>query len=182
MSNVLAKCWHEPYLAVETLQAALQLFSTWATTTSDETRDGTKWMLSPLSACLDEVVTLVTSHLGILIEVASSASSEGREGRGIVGHDARVLLDALKAVYMYIPDTRLEDNACVPSPSFRSHPGVIELRARCIRFLLQLPGSSLPPTAHLLTVASLETILRGEVGRVPSGDSCGSNADRKSVV
>lgn len=155
LAKVLQQCWRNPYIATETVHSALILFSAWAAV-CDGREDTRRWRWSPLKACVDEVVTLVTARLVSLIEAASSDSTV------VGGSDARVLLNALSAATTHIDSAACgaEGDRANSTPAF--HPGVIALRVGCVSLLIQCRGSRLPPAAHLLTIACLEIIIRSQ--------------------
>ncbi|CAM9835777.1 unnamed protein product [Ectocarpus sp. 13 AM-2016] len=89
--RVLRKCWHEPYVSPETVEAALVVFGAWAAVSDDTGRDGEReageedgggggsgggggrarggwWRWRPLEATVSEVVTLVAARLVSLME------------------------------------------------------------------------------------------------------------------
>ncbi|CBJ49268.1 expressed unknown protein [Ectocarpus siliculosus] len=92
--RVLRKCWHEPYVSPETVEAALVVFGAWAAVSDDTGRDyegeageedgvgdgggggggggvgprGGWWRWRPLEATVSEVVTLVAARLVSLME------------------------------------------------------------------------------------------------------------------
>lgn len=126
----------------------------------EETR---RWRWSPLKACVDEVVTLVTARLVSLIEAASNARCRNSNGNTVVdGSDARVLLNALSVATTHIDSAACgaEGHRTNSTPAF--HPGVIALRVGCVSLLIQCRGSPLPPAAHLMTIACLEIIIRSQ--------------------
>ncbi|CAN0175738.1 unnamed protein product, partial [Scytosiphon promiscuus] len=165
--QLLRQCWHEPYVAADTVQAALD---------SDEhgeksRAEARRWRWRPLEAVVSEVVTLVTTRLSELIELAARSSTQqscsmkdggdntrSHSGGDSTGRDAHTLLTALDAAAA----------AAATAQSFSSHPGVVGLGDRCASFLSSaacrqgVDGSGAPrrlsPTAHLLAIASLEII------------------------
>lgn len=159
--KVLQQCWRNTYMATETVHAALILFSSWAAV-CDGREEARGWRWSPLKACVDEVVTLVTARLGSLIEAASNARCRnGSDSTVVGGSDVRVLLNALSAATSCV-DSDPEGEQANPTAAF--HPGVVTLRAGCVSLLTKRRESPLPPATHLLTVACLEIIARAQSG------------------
>ncbi|CAN0388651.1 unnamed protein product, partial [Ectocarpus sp. 8 AP-2014] len=123
--RVLRKCWHEPYVSPETVEAALVVFGAWAAVSDDTGREyegepgeedgggggvgprGGWWRWRPLEATVSEVVTLVAARLDEAVTAFTSsqrscdASGGGDGGRAAdesaTGRDAQVLLMALDA-------------------------------------------------------------------------------------
>lgn len=211
--RVLRKCWHEPYVSPETVEAALVVFGAWAAVSDDTGRDyegetgeehggggggrGARvewWRWSPLEATVSEVVTLVAVRLVSLMEEGQEeavtaftssqrscdASGGGDGGRAAdesaTGRDAQILLMALDAAAAaaaaspwglrgYQHQAR-PPAAAGPASSFSSHPSVVALGGKCVSLLSAGGGGGvrLPPTTHLLAIASLEVIVRARGG------------------
>ncbi|CAM9393468.1 unnamed protein product [Ectocarpus sp. 6 AP-2014] len=212
--RVLRKCWHEPYVSLETVEAALVVFGAWAAVSDDTGRDyegeageedggggggggvgprGGWWRWRPLEATVSDVVTLVAARLVSLMEEGQEeavtaftssqrscdASGGGDGGRAAdesaTGRDAQVLLMALDAAaaaaaapwglrgYHHQAPPRA---AAGPASSFSLHPSVVALGGKCVSLLSAGGGGSvrLPPTTHLLAIASLEVIVRARGG------------------
>ena len=205
--QLLRKCWHEPYVAAESVRAGLVLFAAWAVVSNAEDergqgrarRDGAagSWRWRPLEAAVSEVVTLVTARLVSLMDAACTVASprshsddygnggggggeggtaggDGGEG-DTAGGDAQVLLAALDAAAAYSPSLPVgrarspgaaaaaaDDDDDVDASAFLMHPGVETLGDRCVSLLAARAagGAPLPPTAHLLAIASLEIVVR----------------------
>lgn len=161
--KILRQCWHEPYVAAKTVQAALVLFSAWAVV-SDAHEEVRGWRWKPLEGCVEEVVTFVTARLESSIEAASKGTF------AVEGGDAKILLGALSAAINCVDAAPLNtaDGCEVRAPAF--HAGAVALRDRCASLLTDGGQSPLPPTAHLLGIASLEIVVRAQ-GKMTSPKS-----------
>lgn len=161
--KILQQCWHEPYVPIKTVHAALVLFTAWATV-SDVTEGTDRWRWKPLEGCIEEVVTLVTSRLVSLIAASGDSQSYPNDKGDIVveSGDAQVLLAALSAALKCSGSaTRDATNSrTCRAPAF--HPGVFTLRNTCVSFLAKCGEFRLPPTTHLLAIASLEVVVQAQ--------------------
>lgn len=161
MVRVLQQCWHEPYVAAETVRAALILFSGWAAVCDVKEETG-RWRWRPLECCVNEVVTLVTARLVSLIKAAANTRYPGCDGEVIGGGDAQVLLSALSAAMDCAISPSRESAKSLTSLAILFHPGVISLRDQCVSLLTKCEKSPLPPTVHTLAIASLEIVVRAQ--------------------
>lgn len=165
--KILRQCWHEPYLAAESVQAALVLFSVWAEFTDVD--EGTiRWRWRPLEACVDEVATLVTARLGSFIEAAADTRHfNANTGATVEGGDAQVLLVALSRAVECPGSTGQSATGRSALGSCAFHPGVVTLRDRCMSLLERCGEFPLPPATHLLVLACFEIIIQAQ-GQVRS--------------
>lgn len=167
--SALERCWHEPYVPAETVRMALILYKNW-TEVSIMEGDAGIWRMMPLDACVDEIITLVTARLGVLIEAASHTPvSNFVDGNVAGGDDVEVLLTVLSA-----STGGMGSLSAVRTRVF--HPGVIDLRDKCVSLLIRVGETSLPPAAHLLAIASLERVVRAQGRRCGQGDVCTETA------
>ncbi|CAM9905591.1 unnamed protein product, partial [Hapterophycus canaliculatus] len=156
--QLLRQCWHEPYVAADTVQAALVLFSAWAAVSDVKTSGGCgggrhdrgeksragerRWRWRPLGAVASEVVTLVTARLGELIEVAAHApirscsSNGGGGGDGGDGGDGDGGGDATgRDAHVLLMALDAAAAAAAAADTFSSHPGVVALGDSCASLL-----------------------------------------------
>lgn len=158
--RILSKCWKDHYVSGTRVHAALVLFSAWRATV--DVRDETEnWRWRPLEACVSEVVDLVATRLGWLIENACRYPSEDANGR-FDGEDAQVLLAALSEAMKSTASTAKfsADPRTHRSPVL--HSSAVKLRDSCVSLLTARQAVPLLPAAHLLAIASLEVVVRAQ--------------------
>lgn len=164
--KVLRQCWKEPYIAAETVEAALSLFSAWVKV-SDADHETRLWRRRPLEASLEEVINLVTARLKSTIDIAQRRY--GSNGTLINGDEAQILLRGLEAAMECARDishNRTTRNILGAAVDPLFHPEVVDLRDICASLLTSFGLYPVAPAAHLLAVASLEIIARAE-GQAP---------------
>lgn len=167
-------------MSEQTVHAALVFFTCW-TAVADATMDTTPWRWGPLRPCVDEVITFVATRLKALIDIASKTWQPNESNDGLVtGRDARVLLNALSTATVGLANPPSTFNSQPHVHCGNSHPAVNSLRDQCVLLLVRCLGVSVPPTAHLLAVASLEIIFRAQ--KSFQLDEQHSGLGRKNVI
>ena len=159
--KVLRKCWNEPYVAEETVQAALTLFSAWIRASggvSDNEKQ--RWRRRPLEASVHEVTTYVSVRLTSMID----ATYKGKVPH-VDGGDAQIVLNALEAAMAGVPGIS-QNAASRLTLGAGLHPDVLGLRETCVSLLIKCGQCRVTPAAHMLAVASLEIIVRSIVNNV----------------
>lgn len=163
--KVLRQCWKEPYIAAETVQAALCLFSAWVKV-SDADPETRLWRRRPLEASLEEVTNLVIARLKSTIDTAQRR--HGSNGTLINGGEAQILLRGLEAAMKCTRDIwhNRTNHHMLGAVDPVVHGEVVGLRDTCASLLTSTRLHPVAPAAHLLAVASLEIIVRAE-GHAP---------------
>lgn len=150
LATALWSCWKNHYIGGRRVHNALVLFSAWSATV-DVRDESERWRWAPLVVCVDSIVNLVGTRLGWLIEGA---------GDKVDGEDALVLLSALSEALKFTAYTAHCSTPPLRSPAI--HATAVTLRDRCVSLLAARRDFSLPPAAHLLTIASLEIVVGAE--------------------
>lgn len=160
--KVLCHCWNEPYIAAETVEAALSLFSDWVKV-SDADHETRIWRRAPLEASLEDVTNLVVARLKSTIDTAQRR--HGNNGTLVNGGEAQILLRGLEAAMKCARDmchNRTTQHMVAAGVDPVVHREVVGLRDTCASLLKNLRLYPVAPAAHLLAVASLDVIVRAE--------------------
>lgn len=113
---------------------------------------------------MEEVITLVTTRLRILIKAASKIQGPKDNDWGVVsGSETQVLLGALSSVYSCVKSATDNSSTQSRGQTLVSHPGPSVLRDQCVRLLIECRDAPLPPMAHLSAVACLDIILQAQL-------------------